>query len=189
MNLIYDLVIANAIPGHQPRIPGINYCNSWHDYRNMGISTIAYKWSHEEGIGYCLSAHEFSQMLENYSDRNYRIIGFNSKGYDKILHAEGIFYTDYDIIEQVRIAAGFTIDPKSVPSGFQYTLEALANCNGVRKLGNRNIAPVLWQQGYQQQVIDRCMNDVKVMDRILRLGLMGALLDPNTNKLLQLNKI
>lgn len=197
MYLIYDLEIVNAIPGSVPRLPGselrlpgINYCNGWHDYSNMGISVIAYKWSHKEDVEYCLSACEFSQMLENYSDRDYKVVGFNSKGFDdKVLRAEGVFYTDYDILEQVRIAAGFTPDYKSVPYGFKYSLDVLANCNGVRKSGNGALAPVLWQQGEKQQVIDYCINDVKVTDRILQLGLMGALLDPNTNKLLQLNKI
>lgn len=190
MYIIYDLEIVNAIPTAEPRLPGINYCNGWHDYRNMGISVIAYKWSHKENVEYCLSADEFSQMLEDYSDRDYKVIGFNSKGFDdKVLRAEGIFYTEYDILEQVRIAAGFTADHRSVPYGFKYSLDALGNCNGMSKSGNGAIAPVLWQQGKRQEVIDYCINDVKVTERILQLGLMGALVDPNTNKVLQLNKL
>jgi hypothetical protein len=33
--LIFDGEIINAIPTEAPRVPGINYCRGWHDFKGM----------------------------------------------------------------------------------------------------------------------------------------------------------
>ena len=67
-----------------------------------------------------------------------------------------------------------------------YKLDAIARANGMAKSGDGQMAPLLWQQGKRQEVIDYALNDVRITRDILKLGLKGELVDPNTNKLLQL---
>ena len=117
MYLIYDIEIEKAIPTRQ-LIKGIDYCAGWSDYENMGIAVIGYKWSHEDVASYTTSAEGFLDMLMQYDDEYYHLVGFNSRNFDdRLLTANGLegIETDYDLLEQVRIAAGFKAGYKSVP--------------------------------------------------------------------------
>jgi hypothetical protein len=67
-----------------------------------------------------------------------------------------------------------------------YDIE-IAKANGKAKTGEGAIAPVLWQRGERQEVIDHCMNDVVITKAMLILGLAGQLVDPNTGTHLQLS--
>ena len=188
MYLIYDIEIEKAIPTRQ-LIKGIDYCAGWSDYENMGIAVIGYKWSHEDVASYTTSAEGFLDMLMQYDDEYYHLVGFNSRNFDdRLLTANGLegIETDYDLLEQVRIAAGFKAGYKSVPKGYKYSLESISQSNGTAKTGQGALAPVLWQQGKKQEVIDYCINDVLITEKILELGLAGALVDPNTGNKLQL---
>jgi hypothetical protein len=119
---------------------------------------------------------------------NYLTIGFNSRSFDdKIMLARGItdFQTDYDLLEEIRIAAGFKANFQSVTRGYSYSLDAISKANGFAKTGDSAIAPLLWQRGEKQRVVDCAMIDCDVTSAILDLGLAGQLVDPNTgNKLL-----
>lgn len=42
-------------------------------------------------------------------------------------------------------------------------LEVLPEVVGKGKSGNGELAPILWQDGKHQQVIDYCLNDVKLL--------------------------
>ncbi len=188
MYLIYDIEIEKAIPGKQ-LVKGIEYCAGWSDYENMGIAVIGYKWSHEDAASYTTSAEGFLDMLMQYDDEYYHLIGFNSRNFDdKLLTANGLegVETGYDLLEQVRIAAGFKAEYKSVPRGYKYDLNSIAQANGAAKTGSGALAPVLWQQGKKQEVVDYCINDVLVTEKILQFGLAEKLVDPNTGSKLQL---
>lgn len=185
--LIYDIEIKNAIPGRK-RIPGINYCRGWFDYAGMGVAVIGYKWN-QESPAHCRDAASFFDLLLELDDEDYKLVGFNSNSFDdKLLAAhdlEGIT-THYDVLEEVRIAAGFGASFKSVPRGYSYKLDVIAKANGFSKTGDGSLAPILWQQGKHSQVIEYCKNDVEITSKILDLGLAGELIDPNTGKKLQL---
>jgi hypothetical protein len=73
-----------------------------------------------------------------------------------------------------------------VPKGWSYKLDAIAKANGMAKTGTGELAPIMWQRGQKQEVIDYCLNDVRVTTAILELGLAGELADPNTGKKLRL---
>ena len=61
-----------------------------------------------------------------------------------------------------------------------YSLELLTQANlGVRKSGTGELAPVLWQQGKYQKVINYCLRDVKLTFRLYNLHQKGLLYDPN----------
>lgn len=188
--LIYDCEIIKAIPTKDSRIEGIEYCKGWTDYEGMGISVIGWKVNNQ-AARVSFSGWQFLEFLDFFCalSENPKIVGFNSKNFDdKLLAAndlEGI-ETHYDILEEVRIAAGFGPGFRSVPKGYSYKLDAIAQANGMAKTGHGALAPVLWQQGKQQEVIDYCKNDVDITSAILDLGLAGELIDPNTGNKLQL---
>lgn len=186
--LIYDIEIAKCIQSG-PQLDGVEYCKGWGDYEGMGIAVIAYKYNQED-TQIAFSALEFfDYLLEIQWKGDYKIIGFNSKSFDdKLLAAndlEGV-ETHYDLLEEVRIAAGFEASFRSVPKGFSYKLDAIAKTNNMAKTGHGALAPLLWQQGKKDEVVDYCKHDVEITSAILDLGLVGELIDPNTGNKLQL---
>jgi hypothetical protein len=187
--LVYDLEIIKAIPNpKEARMDGIDYCGGWTDHEGMGISVIGYQWNNEEPR-HCLSTAGFLDLLIELEYEDYVLCGFNSRGFDdKLLAAhdlEGV-ETHYDILEEVRVAAGHKRHWGSVPKGWSYKLDAIAKANGMAKTGTGELAPIMWQRGQKQEVIDYCLNDVRVTTAILELGLAGELTDPNTGKKLRL---
>jgi hypothetical protein len=189
--IVYDLEIIKAIPG-KGLIEGIQYCSGWRDYEGMGISVIGYQWWDKEP-SHCLSAERFLDEL-NHPDRpeDFVMIGFSNKSFDdKLLAAHGVHGTlhRYDLLEEVRIAAGFKAHFQSVLKGYSYKLDKIAQANGTAKTGSGELAPILWQQGKRQDVIDYCQMDVTITTQMLKLGFAGELIDPNTGKKLQLRSI
>lgn len=186
--LIYDIEIIKAIPTKEPRIEGIEFCKSWTDYEGMGIAVIGFKWN-DEPARFANNVDEFVDIKMIFDTWPHQLIGFNSRSFDdKLLAAhdlEGIT-TDYDLLEQVRIAAGFKAHFQSVPRGYSYKLDALAKANGMAKTESGAMAPVLWQQGEHDRVREYCKADVEITSAILDLGLAGELIDPNTSNKLQL---
>lgn len=186
--LIYDCEIVNAIPTGD-RIEGINYCKGWTDFEGMGVSVIGFKQNQDEAE-HCLAVGTFA-FVSDYRCKGYRIVGFNSKVFDDKLLAANDFSLDthYDLLEEIRLAAGFDRHWQSVPRGYSYKLDAIAKANGKAKTGSGELAPILWQQGRHQEVIDYCKTDVELTSWILDLGLAGELIDPNTGNKLQLAPI
>lgn len=80
------------------------------------------------------------------------------------------------------------MSPVGMHSG--YGLDAVCETNfGMRKTGNGALAPILWQQGKRGQVIDYCLQDVK-MERTL-LDLIrdrGEVVSPVTLDVLHVRK-
>jgi hypothetical protein len=198
--LIYDLEIIKAIPDkRQPLIDGILYCDSWVDYKGMGISVISNKFNSlaTECDNSALDFYCKTTIIELHVG-DICIVGFNSKSFDdKVCNAnipdsekeiigDNPIKTDYDLLEQIRIAAGFQAHFQSVPKGCSYKLDALAKANNMAKTGSGELAPIMWQQGDKDGVRAYCAMDVEITSGILDLGLAGELVDPNTGKKLQL---
>lgn len=185
--LIYDIEIIKATPTKEPRIEGIEYCDGRHDYKGMGIAVIGYKYN-DEPANHCKAVDEFRYLLEQVYGETCSLIGFNSKSFDDRVLEDNylVIETDYDLLEQVRIAAGFKAHFQSVPRGYSYKIDALAKANGMAKTGSGALAPVLWQQGEHDRVRDYVVMDCEITAAILDLGLAGELIDPNTGNKLQL---
>lgn len=186
--LIYDIEIANAIPVGD-RVEGINYCRGWTDYEGMGIAVIGCQLG-EDNFDCFYSTASFFDYLTFLDDTDYVLVGFNSKSFDdNLLQAHGLegIETHYDLLEEVRFAAGH--NPCRAPRGYSYKLDAIARANGMAKNFDGALAPVLWQQGHVQQVVEYCLNDVAITKAILDLGLAGELIDPNTAKKLKLREL
>lgn len=187
--LIYDCEILKCIPNRDgTRFEVYEYCDGWDDHANMGISVIGCQWSGESRPFACFSVSEFKTVRKQ---RPGYLVGFNSRRFDdSLMRANGLYVeTDYDLLEEVRIAAYGSPEWEDQPQGFSYALGAIGEANGFPKTGSGALAPQLWQQGKHQEVIDYCLNDARITKALLELGLKGNLIDPNTGQKLQLRPL
>jgi hypothetical protein len=168
--LIFDGEIINAIPTEAPRVPGINYCRGWHDFKGMEISVIC---------GHLVKAGTTHVFLEDNLDDLAHMInqcrwvaGFNSQRFDEPLLAAcwGIHIPrekSIDLKAEIVKAAG--LDPLArYHAGV--SLERCCGANtGAIKNGHGALAPVWWQQGRQGRVIDYCLGDVSMLTGLFRM--------------------
>lgn len=180
--LIYDCEIIKCIP-NGARFSGFEYCDGWDDYENMGVSVIGYHW--EGNLHHCLPPN-WGNLPVIVSEAD-RIVGFNSKSFDdNLLRANGInIKTNFDLLEEIRIAAYGSPRWEDTPKGHSYSLGKIGSANGFPKNGSGELAPQLWQQGRKDEVIEYCLNDVAITQKLYNLFLLGTLKDPNTGKLLK----
>lgn len=185
---VYDCEIIKAIQSkNEDRLKGIEYCDGWQDHENMGISVVC-------GYDYFTDRYRvfMADNLINLQavllDHPGPLVGFNNIGFDnKLLRANGLKVDDskcYDILKEIWISDGLSPEFQ-YPSHIGYSLDdlLLANFTGIAKSGHGAMAPVLWQQKRYAEVVDYCLEDVrltkKVLDRILR---SGRLLNPKNGK-------
>lgn len=190
---VYDTEIVRCIPPKDGvLVPGLQYCKGWSDFDGMGLAVVGMAIVEGNDVEY--RSFIVDPMVGQVSDLEAldiqfefdmkKVVGFNSIGFDdRLMTANGFnVRSDYDLLLEVRVAAGFTADYRSVPKGYSYNLHSLAKENGMAKTGSGELAPVLWQQGQYQEVIDYCLMDVKITHELLLLGWAGDLVDPNTGK-------
>lgn len=191
--LIYDCEIIKAIRGKNEELrQGIEYCDGWLDFPNMGISCIgAYDYEADRYRVFCKDNFaEFQKLVEAHDV----VIGFNSIGFDNNLCAANqIIVPDeksYDILVEVWLAAG--LGPLfKYPSHVGFSLDAICRIEfGLAKSGHGALAPVDWQQGKIGSVIDYCLNDVKITKRLFdHISQTGSIADPrNPSKRLTFQK-
>jgi hypothetical protein len=198
--LTYDCEIINCIPSYyEEDLPSYNYCNGWRDFKGMGISVIG-TWRNFDCFNpfgkYEAFVNHASYMTEINALPQFRkflalaqkadlIVGFNSLSFDdKLLKANGIsITTDFDLLCEIREAVGM---PRHYVKGVTrggYNLNNLARTNlGVVKTGTGELAPMLWQDGFCQQVIDYCLNDVKLLKQLYFRFVKGRMVDPHTRQ-------
>jgi hypothetical protein len=190
---IYDLEIIRAIPpkNEADRIAGIEYCSGWTDYVGMGISVGAYCVL-DSATGeirlpaFCTQTPALlAAQLSDLSTLGALIGGFNTPGFDdRLMAAHGCpIQSDFDILEMVRSSA--LREPGASLRGRSYSMAKIAEANGYAKTMSGENAPIEWQRGNRQQVIDYCINDVLIEAETLKRLLLGTLVDPNTGKLLK----
>jgi hypothetical protein len=186
----YDCEIIKAIPNPgEANIPGIQYCKGWQDYENMGVSVIGYWFEDEFGfqnldIPLYFQAQR-KEKLQDMVDSAERIVGFNSLAFDdKLLKANGVnVETTYDLLCEVRIASGQPPHFTKGETRAGYSLNALAKANlDYCKTGDGANAAILWQQGRHQEVIDYCINDVRILKDLY--DKRKELIDPTNGQLL-----
>lgn len=189
--LIYDIEILKGICGrNETMLDGIEYCEGWNDHVNMGISVIGAMQYHTRRPRVFLKDN-FSEF-QKFVDDGYLMVGFNSIPFDnKVIAATlGISIPEeqcYDLLREIWKAAGLgPVFSPSTHGGFG--LDAVCETNfGVKKSGNGALAPVLWQRGQYGEVIDYCMNDIYMTDRLFaQIALGTPLINPKNGKPLQL---
>ena len=196
--------------------PNLNYCKGWRDFKNMGISVIGTwrnydlvkifgnyytiplpsgKYQAFVNHNSLINAFSFPDIVVKDFEQFLRlamisdcIVGFNSRAFDdKLCHANHLeFTTDFDLLEEVRLAAGM---PRHYVRGLTksgYNLNNLALTNlGYGKTKTGELAPVLWQEGKKEEVIKYCQSDVELLRSLYFRFIKGKLYDPLTGWLLK----
>jgi len=174
--IIYDCEIIKAIPNRDgSQVDGIAYCDGWRDFANMGISVIGvYDYAEDRYRVFCAdNAVEFTKLCTARD----LCVGFNNIPFDNALiratpgwNAPGDLKC-YDLLREVWIAAGLGPEFNFKTHG-GYGLDAVCEANfGTKKSGNGAFAPVLWQQGKIGEVIDYCLNDVRLTKQLFDAAL------------------
>lgn len=173
--LVYDCEIVNAIPGKGPRESGIEYCEGWRDFDNMGISCVG-AWCSKHGPRVFLQDN--SAELQRAFDEADVLVSFNGLAFDNpLLAANGISIGNpercYDLLAEIWRADGLAPEYQG-GSHAGYGLDACALANfGRGKTGNGALAPVLWQRGNRGAVIDYCLRDVELTRLLFTLADSG----------------
>jgi len=175
--LIYDIEIKKAIPPKDAReiIPGVEYCAGWQDHKNMGIACIcAYDYQTDRYRVFTeANLPDFVKLVQERET----LVGFNSIAFDnKVLGAAtGFSYAgvNYDSLREIWISLGLS-PTFQYPSHTGYGLDEMCRANfGTQKTGNGAMAPVYWQEGKYGEVIDYCLNDVKLTKQLFDKALAG----------------
>jgi len=189
--LVYDCEILNAIPGgSEGEYDDISYCSGWGDFGGMGISVIGYYRAdvHEYGYAIIDGTKSGKKLFRTLVKKLPYVIGFNSRAFDDVLcrFNDIEIHTTYDLLEEVRAASG---QPKQYTPGVTrkgYDLDSLAKANLSKgKSGKGDKSPILWQRGAKEEVIDYCLNDVRLTHELWLKR--QSLKDPTDNKLLSLS--
>src|SRR5690349_19210948 len=103
--LIYDVEIVRCIPDREkPRVPDLEYCDGWTDYKGMGVSVVCAYVVEERNVRVFLEDNlaEFEALA-----RDQVLVGFNNHGFDDhVLAAAGIAWLgSYDLLAEIRAVA------------------------------------------------------------------------------------
>jgi hypothetical protein len=191
--LIYDLEILKAIPPDDAKNKhgAVKYCSGWRDFERMGISVIgAYDYKESRYRVFCLDNFGEFQRLVNIRNT---LIGFNNIEFDNnLLRANGIEIDDNKCIDLLQIvwnAVGLK-PPYNKDTHAGYGLNAICAANfGKEKSGRGDVAPVAWQMGNYGEVIDYCLNDIR-LTKILynHLDYYRSLKNPKTGTKIYIEK-
>lgn len=179
--IIYDIECKHGPAPHDPaeRLDGIVYADGWTDYTGMGIACIgAFDLESGQSRVFGGSLDELERFAALAAGRP--LIGWNNHVFDdRLLEAHGVEVVGSWDLKAALIAAGCGGQRNN-------SLDAFATLNlgpGQGKRGHGAIAPVWWQRGLRERVIDYCLQDVHLTHRLLqRLTRTGELVSPITGK-------
>ena len=186
--LIYDCEIIKAVPpnGNEPLLDGIDYCAGWQDHARMGVSVIgAFDYDTDRYRVFCAdNFHEFESLLT----RSHLAVGFNNIGFDdKLLLGSGIISSAtttprYDILAETWAAAGLSATWGRAATHGGYGLDRIARATfGEGKTGDGANAAIAWQRGRIGEVIDYCLQDIRLTKGLFDRALAGEpIRDPKT---------
>lgn len=186
--IVYDIEIKKAIEQHTARIAGVEYCEGWRDFANMGIAVIcAYDTEdHRSHVFLDDNLGDFHRLVADADT----VVGFNNWQFDDPLCAANDITVpkdrSYDLLAEIWRGAGLPTTYEGLShNGLGLNDCACANL-GEGKTGHGAMAPLDWQQGKHGQVINYCLNDVhltwELVDVVMR---RGALVDPrNTDRMI-----
>lgn len=177
--IIYDIEIAKAIPSPNSYCEkGIKYCGGWSDHARMGISVIGV-YDYEEDRFRVFCEDNKASFMELLDKRGPLCVGFNNIPFDNAVISATAGWNApndsmcYDLLREIWIASGLepTFNRKTHGG---VGLDAVCEKNfGAKKSGNGALAPVLWQRGNIGEVIDYCMNDIRLTKQLFDHVLAG----------------
>lgn len=175
--LIYDCEIIKAIRDPKKAdLQGIEYCEGWDDYDNMGISVIGVNFI-SEGVVDEVFSHNSNIDLETFqTGLNVAnvLVGFNNQSFDDNLIKANWFtipdkVVNYDILAEIWEGAGLG-RTFVYPTHAGFSLDAICKANGLgEKTGTGANAAVLWQRGKFDEVIEYCENDIRLTRKLFDL--------------------
>lgn len=177
--LFYDLEIKKCIPPKAKRglprpalNPDLEYCYGWTDHRGMGISCLCTYASWEDDArvfdeGNLGEFHEYAgeaDLLVSYNG-----LWFDNKVIDARPHGKpmpkrkcfDLRVALLDAAPDLRFERGYKLG------------EICERTFGLSKSGEGALAPVLWQGGRYAEVIDYCLKDTKLVQRLYQHCLEG----------------
>lgn len=188
--ILYDLEIKKSIPPVDGVLnPDIQYCKGWRDFANMGISIASWcKLGEDPDVMIVEDPDDLRILMEGWRDEGYLVGGFGNFNFDdRLLSANGFpFKSDFDLLVEIIKAAGLSGVKywKQVPKR-SYSLDSIAQKNGMAKTEDGALAPILWQTGQIDRLCRYGKTDAWIESVMTEKFLEGSLIDPNTNNLLK----
>ena len=171
--LIYDCEILN-----DPLIHG------WSNYAALGVTVIGFYTSWTDTLqALDMRDPAYLSKFQEIVNQADEVVGFNSISFDdNLLLAHGVLVaTTCDLLCEIRQASG---QPRHYVAGATrpgYSLGNIAQANGLGgKSGHGAEAPLQWQRGEYDAVIDYCLHDVTLTRQIYELMSNNLLVDPIT---------
>ena len=178
--IVYDIETIRPVRPHDDAhtLPDVEYADGWTDYTGMGIACICcydYEADHFRVFGG--SPPDLERFAALAANRI--VIGWNNHRFDDaLLAAHGI-----DVVNSWDIKAALMRAGCGGQRGNSLEAFARANLGGASKSMSGDMAPVWWQRGQHERVIDYCLQDVNLTRRLLdRLIQKGELASPLTGK-------
>lgn len=185
--LIYDCEIIKAIPNRDGSVAtGYEYCEGWHDHKNMGVSVVGcYDYAEDRYRVFCKD--NFIEFFELFASTDLAV-GFNNIAFDDLLLLKSEILLEenntprYDLLRETWIAVGVGPEWKGPKTHGGYGLDAICEATlGEKKSGHGASAPLQWQRGEIGAVIDYCLMDVRLTKKLFDLVLAGkSIVDPKT---------
>ena len=175
----YDLEIVKMIPTKgQDNNPELSYCKGWGDHSNMGISVLVAFSEERKTVGVFMNDNraEFQEWID---ETNF-IMGFNNHRFD-----DKVVLTNWHVnIPQEKSIDLYPIIRDQAPKGIRGSLSLGALCEAnfnIGKLGDGAQYPALWQKGHRGEVINDCINDVRMLKLLYsKIKKVGKIIDPRT---------
>ena len=165
--LFYDIEIKQAVPKRgEERVPGITYCESFDDHANMDVACIC-AYDTETGRYRVFTSGTFGEFEALAAERI--VVGFNSIKFDDSVCGQSNIHvrTEWDLLQEIWVAVGLGRTFK-YPTHAGYGLDATAKANGLTgKTGWGGSAPIDWQKARFGKVIDYCLEDVRLLRRLV----------------------
>ena len=192
--IVYDLEIINS-PDHVPNRERYKTCNGWYDYLNMGISVGVFYDTDLQEYRTFTDPIDFDELRAYlFASPQKTIVGFNNHKFDdQVLKAYGVdipIAYSYDLLKELWIACGLS-SKFSRGTHRGYSLDAVATANGLNpKSAKGYLAPIWWQDGRKQDVIDYCLNDVAITAGLAtKVENDGGLINPKTGAFVKMARI
>lgn len=189
--IVLDLEIVRAIPDRKaPVIPGIDYCQGWTDFANMGISVVCLA-DLASGDTRVICEDNSPVLFSLLLQPRFLWVTFNGLAFDNqvLMATWGISMPPrhYDILHEIWLALGLDAE-YNFKTHNGYSLSAMAKANN---LGEKDMsgamAPIRWQQNRIGKVIDYCLQDVALTGQLFCLIIQrGFLFCPKTGVKIQM---
>jgi hypothetical protein len=163
--IVLDAEIKKGILGkNDVPMEGIEYCEGWRDFANMGVSVVC---------TYDIHTHLTRTFLEEDFEELKLYLG------DQPTAGQA---RHFDALERIWITLGLDPDHFDWRTHGGWSLDAIMTATfGLAKSGHGAMAPVWWQQGRKGRVIDYCGRDVWLEGKLISHILAGKPIHKSTD--------